>query len=528
MTSAPLDVTETEILREELLEPWQHQERRIESIEFISDRHFKMTVHQQVWSPPRPKAPRTRLVSLGIYSKSRRPTLVANDASGRRLPILTRTEQAKVLSYLYATGVVAEIERRNTSVTRHDLERLMMQCSFLLERVVSAPSIQARQAYDALRGWLSKEACSSPAARSYLSLDSAWERLDELVDCCQVLVRVTQPFEEHLVLTHSYAQELSYRQREPDDSWSPRESWRELRSPAGTIPHKIRRMPKETLRLVRNLSASLVTRLLIRVGMIPTVLGRRCQNADHADSFYLLVTEPDGTACARNYWQHLKARPPSPALSPIEADQETSTADVSVEQWHSDAVCFAAHSLECATDEGKNRCYIEMRPSRSASLFAAWLWSVVAVAASLSLTRGWFTGSTTTNLSVLFFAVPAALTTSLTRISSRLSKRISSGLLALAYAASAAALLMSATRLTADTSSILRQYSPPAAASTALLLAGILFWILTLSRAFDGPRSPSASYADAKTRIRVEKVSATVYLLAVSAGAALLAAWLWP
>lgn len=528
MTQLEPDMREAERLRFDLLEPWFHQERRVERVTILSDSHFNMDVFQQVWTKPDPEA-RSRLVSLGIYSKSRRPTLRVTSASGSAVPVLSRTEQAKVLGYLYLQGVVSEFANSDPPLDPTSLAGFGLKVRWYIERIISSPTTRSQEALDALRAWTVELALSDATARAFLGHSDAWERLSQLTASCQVLARIPESTEQHLVLTHSYSQELPLSQRAPEPSWSPRATLRELRTKPGILV----KAPLVWL-LVRNLAASLTTRLLIRLGVLPVVIGRRCQNADHCESFYLLIEEPPGTVCRRSYWQDLQ-----PKRLDVPSDVEVTDGghlenlvrtdeDLQGEWWHSDLVCFASHSLVCETTQGENRAYIELRPSRGRERYGALLLSLVAVYVSIALARDWYPVTATKSLTTLFLAVPGALTALMMRDSSALSKRLSNGLVALAYGAGGAALLMAASTPVTRPGSVLRTWTPIVAATTSFFLAMILFWVLALSQPFDGPRRPVATLAQAKRKIQVEKVTASLYVLACVVASACLAGWLWP
>ena len=523
-----LDVEEAERLREELLEPWRCQERRVEMIDFISDRHFKMTVKQQVWSIEAPSTP-TRLVSLGLYSKSRRPTLDVTAASGAAVPIVSRTEQAKIPAYLYIIGVVTELNAEHSDLSQDEIAGLADKIAFFLERIVSSPTARAKEAFCALICWLDQIKTQSRAAKYLLDLDTAWTRLEGLISSCQILVRITEPCDRHLVLHHSYSQEFPYYRPAPVDSWSARAAWHDLTGLAKE--RKASAGLKRAFYLLRNILASVATRLLMRVGVIPTVIGRRCQNADHSESFYLLIKEPAGSICARNYWQDLKSKsldlPTS--VSDVEAAQELTETekDLALEHWHSDLVCYAAHSSVCETSGGDNRCYLELRPARGSDKIAAFLLAMLSIYVSVALARGWYSAQATASISSLFLAVPGALTATLTRNSSALSKRVSSGLLLLGYLAGGTALLMAASTPTSSAGSWWRIYSSISAALASTLLAAVLLWVIAFSRFFDSPQGPVATLPKAAKSAKREKLYATGYAVAALVGSVCLAAWLW-
>lgn len=528
MTQLEPDMREAERLRFDLLEPWVHQERRVEQVTILSDSHFKMDVFQQVWTRPDPEAS-SRLVSLGIYSKSRRPTLRVTSAAGSAMPVLSRTEQAKVLGYLYLQGVVSELAKSDPALDPTSLAAFGLKVRWYIERIISSPTTRSQEALDALRAWTAELAVADAAAKAFLDRSDAWDRLSQLTASCQVLARIPESTEQHLVLTHSYSQELPLSQRAPESNWSARATLHELRTKPG-----IWTKTRLAWRLARNVAASLTTRLLIRLGVLPVVIGRRCQNADHCESFYLLVEEPPGTVCRRSYWQDLQPKhldvPPDVDVTDggdlenlVRTDE-----DLQGEWWHSDLVCFASHSLVCETTQGENRAYIELRPSRGRERYGALLLSLVAVYVSIALSRKWYAITATESLTTLFLAVPGALTALMMRDSSALSKRLSNGLVVLAYAAGGAAFLMAASTPVTEPESVLRTWTPIVAATTSFFLAMVLLWILALSRPFDGPRRPVATLAQAKAKIRAEKVAAGLYLIASVVAAARLAAWLWP
>lgn len=500
-----IDVLEVERLREELLEPWQRQERRVESIDFISDTHFEMSVFQQIWSTPSSQAP-TRLLSLGVYSKSRRPSLRVTAADGTLLPVLSRTEQAKILGYLYLQGVATRIANVVHDFDADDAQRLIDNVGFFVERVISAPTVRAREACDALRAWLHEVCCEDgwPVARAYLADDASWSSLEALIDSCQILVRVDEPRGAQTVLCHSYSQEFSYYFRSPDSNWSVR---------AARSRFHDDRSIGNSLRVVRNLAASLLTRAYMRFGILPTVLGRRCQNADHCESYYLLVREPAGTVCARNYWQEIDYKT---LVSPSGVDDElfkisSMKDDAASERWHTTLACFATHATQSDPSRGENRCYLELRPDRSMDRVAALLLAMISAVVALAVHRQWYAHRPTENFLSIFLAVPGALTATLTRNASALSRRVTDGLLYLGYGAGASALLMAVTVPLNHESGVIASL-PVVAALSASLLAIVLFWIELPSRLFDSPRGPMETATSAEPIVRCEKVFATIYL----------------
>jgi hypothetical protein len=523
-----LDVLEAERLRLDLLEPWLHQERRVERVAFLSQSHFRMDVFQQVWSRHDANA-QSRLVSLGIYSKSRRPTLRVSSASGAALPVLSRTEQAKVLGYLYFQGIASDLVAGNQGIDAAAIKRFAVDVRWYIERIVSAPTARAEEALTALKSWVGHRAGEDPVAKAFLEMDDAWTRLGQLTASCQVLARVPETTDQQLVLTHSYSQELPLNQRSPEPEWSPRATFSKLRKSRG-----VRVRVVLFLRLVRNLLASIATRLLIRLGVLPVVIGRRCQNADHCESFYLLVEEAPGTTCQRNYWQALE-----PKRIEVPAGVDVASAarmdgladtdpDLEGEWWHSDIVCFASHSLVCDTTAGENRAYIELRPSRGRERYGALLLSMTAVYVSAALARDWYPTVATESLATLFLAVPGALTALMMRDSSSLSKQLSNGLVFLAYLAGGAAFLMAASTPVTEPESVLRTWTPMVAAVSSTMLALLLVWILTISRAFDGPRRPVATLDQARRKIQAEKIVASLYIVGCAGASGWLALYLWP
>lgn len=526
---------EIESLRKQLAQPWRHQERRIEVINLKSVSYFEMDVTQQIRVPDLPIGS-SAIVSLGLYSKTRRPSLQVFDQHGNRIPILSRKEQGKILAYLYFNVLQQQAEEEWQDVQLEEFIRLYEILRPRLESIAVSPAKTALQALESLKGHLQTLSHTDIAAAAILRAADGLNALEELAKSAQILVRIPVLPSEQIIIRHSYVQTLPYNLRSERSQWSTRSAWSDCRRSASKfvqlhLPQEYKQIPqlfclllKNSLRLVRNGPISILTRLLTRLGLIPTVLGRKVQNADHCDSFYLLLEAPSGTSCSRHYWEDLaitvKSDPNSESAdSPNDCVDSDTATHLASENWHTDLICFAAHKMQCDPPHGKNRVYAELRPARTPSIWLAFFLALASTVAASVVAHDLIADDSQSQVFALISAIPGALTAALTRSTSESSRRITDGMVFAGFGTGALAFCMGASGLATKEATKLTAGLAIGTASASIFLAGLLFWILIVSRLFDGPNRPDSVLHKALIRIRVEKVFATLYLIGMLAAA---------
>lgn len=95
--------------------PWRYIERRVESLELKGDKHYTVTVRQQLTMPfhlpvdANKRQEHDLLIPLGQFSKTRRPDMEVTGPDGTLLPIVHRDPRGRAIAILFTTSWQREL-----------------------------------------------------------------------------------------------------------------------------------------------------------------------------------------------------------------------------------------------------------------------------------------------------------------------------------------------------------------------------------------------------------------------------------
>ncbi len=313
--------------------PWNYVTRRVESLDLLDDRHYAVTVSQQLTVPfHRPKEPaleRDLLISLGQFSKARRPDMRTTDPTGVILPILHHDQRAKAVAVLFITSWqeklfeeqdsdeeairsisaiwalvqyhvehIAKRSRREAHVTRNQLKLILLQAKGL-----SSTSDEANAFIERLLG-----------------LDAFWDELKLLAETTPRIAEFRGTPGKTYILTTTYTERFHY---------SP------LSEPFWRIP------------------IAAIRYALGWLGLDSIPVSRATANFGQARSLWVLHSVPDGLEPLRFFWERdIDGHPP---VESTESDR---------------AVVCRRTDARNATDE-PDSLQLDFQISPSSSIFAA-------------------------------------------------------------------------------------------------------------------------------------------------------------
>ena len=286
-----------ERLQAQLEAPTKWVERRSDQLVDVSGEHAWWQVDQQIRMPMLlsddvavEASVDDYILSIGFFAKKRFPDLVVSDATKTVVPIVERNERAKILTDVLI-GRFQTLLDADGAVPHAKYVEAISVIRFYIERIVVSPEGIARQAYAQLEQFTTRFA----ALRECLTSDTVLENLNSLVSAGHILVWVRAKPGERILLSYTYSQKSSY------------PTLRE------TLNVGTRLGPKRIWLLVRW--------LLMELGMVAAPLRVKLAGANHAASFYFMVSPPVGTKIEAIYWHQIV--PKHSAIVPADAPKWT-------------------------------------------------------------------------------------------------------------------------------------------------------------------------------------------------------------
>lgn len=387
-----------------LQHPQAYFERRTERLEMESPQHHRVHVWQQTRIPTargdeEQQHPRQVLVSLGLFSKARLPDLVARDAEGRALPVLTQSQRAAVLA---ATATPKHIRRHLDPGTdsaevserargdKHSAYNIGQMVLRAVARMIQSSEEAALKIREELLLDLSPDRTPNEEAWG-LSIDQAF--LQETEDMCRtthVLALLEATPGDVVMLSHEYSASASFAHDDKrDDPGKPTLEvmvWLDDNS----------RFFRSAVRPVADWTLTHYLRVLAWFGMTTTTWTQVNGNANHCESLHLIHDVAAGTSIVRMYWSKVEWI----------AGAEDSDLDLTPSECSTAVLSQNARRLH-VTDRG--RLYVEVQPSKQGSIAVAGLLALFLAFASGYLVRH-NPAIPKLGSSALIIGVPAALT----------------------------------------------------------------------------------------------------------------------
>lgn len=290
-----LELSDIELGRLAIMQraPWRAVERRVESLEFKDDRHYSVTVRQQVTvSRHRPKEAEERdlLIPLGQFSKARRPDMEVIGPDGSPLPILHHDARGKAIAVLVTTSWQKTLfPDKNTR--QEQVEKLADVWNIIQYHVEQV------------------------AKRSRDSAHEIINRFRPLLRRLRDSSETNQPTKDFI-----------------DRLLKASDLWRELRVLAETTIRiaELRGIPGETyiitIRYTERFGYGLATKGVLRrflslLGLDSIPVSRNTANIGHARSLWVIHSVPDGLEPLRLFWGDERDNPSKTDIGKIENDR---------------------------------------------------------------------------------------------------------------------------------------------------------------------------------------------------------------
>ncbi len=200
--------------------PVEFIERRVENIDLKDDRHYAVTVTQQLIIPTHglnDTVETTVLVPIGYYSKSLLPDLRVAGADGTELPVANRADRGRITAIIITSAWENVIFDAVSAGDHASAESMLTIIQAYIGHIATEQPLKAQEAYEQLNvlvaEWSSSSNISSEmqnAATSLLGTPDFWTAVQAMVDTRLIVATMeARPGSQH-VLTSTYTERFSY------------------------------------------------------------------------------------------------------------------------------------------------------------------------------------------------------------------------------------------------------------------------------------------------------------------------------
>lgn len=316
--------------------PWLYATRRVESLEMKDDRHYAVTVRQQITIPfHRPgesRVERDLLIPLGQFSKARRPDMRATAPDGLDLPVLHHDQRARVAAVMFVTSWQRKLIGSTARDAHEQLDAILAAwgiVQYMVEQVVKRPRDGAHKAIAELELILlqAKMSLNTPSDVKGLvdrinSTTTFWDELKHLAETTMRIAAFRGVPGKTYVITITYTERFHYA--------------------ALVEPESFKGIPLAAVRYV-----------LGRLGLDSIPVSRETANSRQARSLWVSHSVPEGLEPLRFFWQ--RELTDHPEAESIESDR---------------AVVSRRTDAKNATDEPESL-QLDFQVAPSASVFTA-------------------------------------------------------------------------------------------------------------------------------------------------------------
>lgn len=246
-----------------------------------------------------------RVVSLGLYDKTRHPDLVATDAGGRQLTVLDRQARGLLLGHAY----LAKILKSGGPGGAH-LRLPADQYDALLRVVAQVTALDERRADLSRRFWLTELDRLGGDLATVAQNEEFGNDLEHLGKEIHLLAYLPARPGEHVLVRHSFTEA-----RRGVSLWS---------DFAGSAPAFSERVPTAAGRFIARwvwwIPFGCIRALLRLVGLLPFLIPMTNRNAEHVESLHIVLQAPDGLTIEDAFWEQLHEHdqpPPEERLNPV-------------------------------------------------------------------------------------------------------------------------------------------------------------------------------------------------------------------
>jgi len=310
-----------------LKHPQHYIERRVETLELVTDHFYRVTVRQQFTLPfhndPTDRAIRELFVPLGEFSKSRLPDLMVRGPDGSVLPLLSRHDRAKIVAIIFTvaweTLFFGDLKQRQSDDPELKQAETVWDLVYRgVALVVINPQMaaveQVTQLYRALIE-ISRGSAAEPirgGVRRLIASQQFWVDLLRLARSRSLIAQLCgRPGRTYVVET-TYSERFDY---------------------------------------TREGKTSLGDALLAWLGISSVSIYRRAANYEKAQSLWVIATLPEGVEPVRFFWNAERDLPCDPDGEAVDSDRAvvghfTGAVDVSRHRDHADSDALPVDGID--------------------------------------------------------------------------------------------------------------------------------------------------------------------------------------
>ncbi len=292
--------------------PTEYSKRRVEYLTMESVNRFQWEITQEFVIPTldgTDDVDRTdvRVVSLGLYDKTRHPDLVATDAGGSQLTVLDRQARGLLLGHAYLAKVL-----KSGGLGGAHVRLAASEYDALLRVVAQVTALDEKRAELSRQFWLTElDRVGGDLARIARNEEFA-EDLELLAGEIHLLAYLPAMPGENVLVRHSFMEA-----RRGVSLWS---------DFAGTAPAFSERVPtavgKFAARWAWWIPFGCLRALLRLVGLVPFLVPMENRNAEHVESLHVVLQAPEGLTIEDAFWDQLREHgepPPDEPVNPVQA-----------------------------------------------------------------------------------------------------------------------------------------------------------------------------------------------------------------
>lgn len=298
-------LVESERLANLMADPHAYMMRRVESLEIETVHRFRWTVTQEfkvpaLGKPPQEGRPEARqcAVSLGIYDKTRLPDLIARAGSGGQLPVLGRQERGRILAGSFLAQFFSD------DVSNPDGPGVLDG--------LDVPKLIG------LRNAVARVTAEQPRRAMQTSVRLVWRLWRDDDSRLKALARY-KPFRDGLRDLTKAIHVLAYLDARPGERVVVTHSFTEVRGPLKYGTDFLIGESRTGLLAYGEAKARVLLRFL---GLIPFAVDRDNLNAEHVESYHVILTAPVGLTIEDAFWERASQREQPAVSDHIDGDTE--------------------------------------------------------------------------------------------------------------------------------------------------------------------------------------------------------------
>ena len=216
-----------------------------------------------------------RLVSLGIFSKTRLPELRVSASDGSLVTVLGRDARARFLAGIISERYLAPVRDASKSDIAFDCAVLEQGFRFFVEQIIKLNPDLARLHLDLLIRFLKDGDVLPQGYADLVPLDDLEISLAQVCSTTQLIGIVDAELGSQIDLSLTYIGRLAPSSDESDRS--------NINQAVGLLGHH-------------------ALRVLTSLGLTAQLFQRTAHNVNHSSSYYLVIPDPSGAEVRRAYW----------------------------------------------------------------------------------------------------------------------------------------------------------------------------------------------------------------------------------